>query len=109
MHDWLERDQGLSGASVPVTVLLLGGAVIWSGFLPFRTDRHLVIDVPALTAYGIVFYGVHWGMVPTVHPQTVSWWIWHTVLVTLLCTLLPALPAAIAALIDRSPDPAPVK
>ncbi|MFE7647527.1 hypothetical protein [Streptomyces phaeoluteigriseus] len=43
------------------------------------------------------------------HPQTVSWWIWHTALVTLLCTLLPALPAAVAVLIDRSPDPTPVK
>ncbi|MGA4846657.1 hypothetical protein ACOBQB_10455 [Streptomyces sp. G5(2025)] len=107
LHDWLEREQGLRGTAVPVTALLLGGIVIWSAFLPFRTDRHLVVDVPTLTAYGIVFYGVHWGMIPAVHPQTVSWWAWHTALVTLLCALVPALPAAVAALIDRGPDPAP--
>jgi hypothetical protein len=103
VHDWLHRDQGLRGAAVPITLLLLGGVVAWSLFLPCRTDRHLV-DVPALTAAGVVCYGVHWGMIPVVHPQTAAWWIWHTVLVTLLCLFLLALPAALAALFNRGAD-----
>jgi hypothetical protein len=71
-HDWLERDQGLRGAAVPMTFLLLAVVGFWAGFLPFRTARHLIFDVPAITATVIVFYGVQWGMIPAVHPQTVS-------------------------------------
>ncbi|MFC8795784.1 hypothetical protein [Streptomyces cinereoruber] len=89
MHDWLERDQGLRAGAVPVTLLLLAVVVIWVGFLPFRTDRHFVVDVPA------------------VHPQTVSWWIWHTALVTLLSVALLILPGIALSLLARMPDPAP--
>ncbi|MFC8270125.1 hypothetical protein ACFUIZ_31085 [Streptomyces cinereoruber] len=107
MHDWLERDQGLRAGAVPVTLLLLAVVVIWVGFLPFRTDRHFVVDVPALTAAALVFYGVQWGMIPAVHPQTVSWWIWHTALVTLLSVALLILPGIALSLLARMPDPAP--
>ncbi|MFG2097191.1 hypothetical protein [Streptomyces sp. NPDC048612] len=104
VHDWLNRDQGLRGAAVPVTLLLLGGVVAWSFFLPHRTERQLMSDVPALSAAGIVCYGIHWGMIPTVHPQTTAWWIWHTALVTLLCLSLIALPAALAGLFNRGAE-----
>lgn len=104
LYDWLERDQGLRAGAVPVTFLLLAVTGFWAGFLPFRTDRHFVIDVPAVTAAAVLFYGVQWGMIPATHPQTVSWWIWHTALVTLLGTLLLILPGTTAILVLRALD-----
>lgn len=102
LHDWLHRDQGLRGTALPVTLLLLAGAIAWLVCLSCRKRLHPVLDVPALATATTVCYGIHWGMVPAVHPETAGWWIWHSLLVALLCVALLALPAVLGYCFVRS-------
>jgi len=104
LADWLFHEQGLRGTALPVTLLLLAAVVTWLIYLPFRNRRCFLLDVPALAAAAIVCYGVHWGMVPAVHPQTAGWWVWHSLLVSLLCLALLVLPAVASSFIFKAED-----
>jgi len=43
-------------------------------------------------------------MIPATHLKTMGWWVWHSLLVALLCLFLLALPAVIGLLAAHEPD-----